>query len=190
MARLFIGVWLSAALREEVAQYLEIARQGSTGLKWTLPEQLHFTLKFLGDINEADIPRLTESLQELAAGIPSFTVTLGAPGYFPKAENLRIVWLGLREGGPALKRLANSVEALCVAAGFAPADHPFRPHLTLARIRRDQPVRISLPGAVFTNCLKVQAFWLIESRLTPTGPVYRSIAEFPLKNLEFKNSQG
>lgn len=182
MARLFIGVWLSPVLRDEVVNYMETIRKNSLGFKWTIPEQLHFTLKFLGEVTTADRNRLIVKLQEVADRTSEFTVALGAPGQFPNVGNPRIAWIGLSRGEAAMKNLANCVEAFCVAAGFAAADKPFRPHLTIARARPDCPLQLALaPDVVFDNSMKVQSFDLVESRLTSSGSVYRSVGQFPLK---------
>ncbi|HYH02571.1 MAG TPA: RNA 2',3'-cyclic phosphodiesterase [Bacillota bacterium] len=182
LARLFIGIWLNAALRDEVVRFVETVRQDICGFKWTPPEQLHFTLKFLGEVKPEDSVRLTANLREVAAQIGEFTLALGAPGCFPHAGKPRIVWLGLAQGGQAVRSLAASVEAVCVENGFPADDKPFRPHLTIARARPDCPFQINFPsGTGFEKAMIVQSFSLIESKLTPTGPIYQTVAEFPLK---------
>lgn len=181
MARLFVGVWLPAALRDDVIRFMNSAERSSRGFKWTRSEQLHFTLKFLGEVQEERINRLNQELAQVAEGVPPFCLALGKPGCFPNVHHPRIVWLGAELGGPELERLAVGVENATLRAGCAAADKPFVAHLTLAR-SKPGALQLVLPDeAKFENQGPIHSFCLIESQLTPTGSIYRTRAEFPLK---------
>lgn len=177
--RLFIGVWLSEAARDEALRYIEFIKPGIPGFKWSAPGQLHFTLRFLGETPPGEVSRLTAVLQETAAGFSPFELRLGEPGRFPERGKPRILWLGASRGGEELTELAGAVEAACLSLGFPAADKPFWPHLTIARAKEGNG-EARLPAAEFLgrSATLVTGFALIESILRPQGAVYREIAEF------------
>lgn len=177
--RLFIGVWLSQAMLDEVIQYINTAKRQIEGFKWSAPEQLHFTLKFLGEVEAERINSLTTALKEAAWERRPFELRLGEPGRFPERGMPRILWLGLSSGKTELQMLAGAVETACIRSGFSAEDRPFKPHLTIARAKVGQggskvpDLRVS-----WQSMTLVSGFTLIESRLQPQGAVYRRIQEF------------
>lgn len=177
--RLFIGVWLSEKMRDEVIQYINTAKQQIQGFKWTMPEQLHFTLKFLGEVEERRVSSLTKALDDEAKGKQPFELRLGEPGRFPERGIPRILWIGLSSGKNKLEMLAEMVEDAGIRSGFAAADKPFKPHLTVARAKEGQAgPKISDLEVFWQNVTLVSGFSLIESKLQPQGAVYRVVREF------------
>lgn len=177
--RLFIGVWLSEAVRSEVVQFIHMAKGQIPGFKWSTPEQLHFTLKFLGDTPEKEIGRLNEALQSITVGLKPFEIRLGKPGCFPERGDPRILWIGLAEGEKELGVLAGLVEVACAQAGFPAADRPFKPHLTLARAKEGQRgLKTFDPKVSWRSDSLVTGFSLVESKLQPRGAVYRRVKDF------------
>jgi 2'-5' RNA ligase len=177
--RLFIGVWLSETVRDEVAQFINRAKGQISECKWSAPEQLHFTLKFLGETPEKELHRLSEALKGVTVGLSSFELRLGKPGYFPERGNPRILWIGLSKGEKDLGHLAGLIEAACVQAGFPAADRPFKPHLTIARAKEGQRGLSTFnPAVAWQSETLVTGFSLIESKLRPGGAVYRNVREF------------
>jgi len=177
--RFFIGVWLSEKMRGEVVQYIATAKRQIPGFKWTAPEQLHFTLKFLGEVEERRVPSLTKALEDSAKGKQPFELRLGKPGRFPERGIPRILWIRLSSGKFELEMLAEAVEDACIQSGFAAADKPFKPHLTVARAKEEQ-VGPKVPDleVSWQNVTLVSGFSLIESKLQPQGAVYRVVREF------------
>lgn len=177
--RLFIGVWLSQASQYEVVNYINMAKQQIQGFKWTMPEQLHFTLKFLGEVEEKRVPSLTKALDDVVKGKQLFELRLGEPGRFPERGIPRILWIGLSSGKNKLEMLAETVEDVCIRSGFAAADKPFKPHLTVARAKEGQAgPKIPDLEVSWLNVTVVSGFSLIESKLQPQGAVYRVVREF------------
>src|SRR5512138_105243 len=112
--RLFIGAWLSPEMRRELAAEIERLRKNNSKFKWTQPENLHFTLKFLGEVEPVRLAALERDLNAVTIGVDSFRLLLGSPGCFPPKGEPRIVWIGLSAGANELKRLADQVEAACI----------------------------------------------------------------------------
>lgn len=178
--RLFVAVTLPDRLRAPLAA---IQADLPPSLRRTDPADAHLTLKFLGDAEPAPAARaVCEAVRE--AGVTPFEATLGGLGVFPSLDDVRVVWLGVRDGAEELTRLADAVEASTVAAGFDPRDHEeFTPHVTLARMsdaRGKARVRELVeetdpePGP-----FRVESVRLMES--TGGDPRYRTVERVPLE---------
>jgi len=135
--RLFIAIDISDEVRRTVAHYIEELsyRFPVTLVKWERPEKLHLTLKFLGSIDEALVNRVCEVVQRNPAKTPTFTIGISGTGAFPSSKSPRVLWLGVNEPTGNLKTLAQSLNTDCENVGFEAENRPFKPHLTLARIR-------------------------------------------------------
>lgn len=178
--RLFIGVWLSEAMRDEVVRYITSARKGSQGFKWSHPEQLHFTLKFLGEVEREKVPSLVRVLDTVATGKKPFELRLGKTGGFPEGGTPRILWIGLSSAQQDLELLAGVVDTACNSLGFPGEKRPFKPHLTIARAKDGRGDLIKAPDlkVSWQSITLVSGFSLIESRLEPQAAVYRIVRDF------------
>ena len=183
--RAFVAIDLAdkvrAALAREQAR-LKAACAHYRDIRWTRPEGLHLTLKFLGEIEKAQATSVVAALQGLG-GFDPFKAEVKGFGFFPDARRPRVFWVGL-QGPPALSELAAGVEAALEPLGFAPEHRPFKPHLTLARFDRPQSpatltaaINDSSVGSV--GQFEVSEFFLFESRLRPGGAEYLKLARFP-----------
>ena len=180
--RLFLAVFPPREVQQAVHAALGVARRPGDGVSWVKPDNLHFTLRFLGELGADGARRAGEAAVEAAAASRAFEVVLGAPGAFPNPRRARVIWLGLSRGGDELVRLAADLESALRRRGFDPADKPFAPHLTLGRVRANGAdwsaalAAASVEPARFT----VDRVGLIESTLSPKGSIYRSLVAAPL----------
>ncbi|WP_276258748.1 RNA 2',3'-cyclic phosphodiesterase [Haloglomus litoreum] len=182
--RLFVSVdldGLADAVREAQAPFRD-----QPGVDPTDPEQVHVTLKFLGDTDPNRLDELHEALAGAVADadVGPFEATFGGYGVFPSLDYISVVWLGVREGGAALTALHEAIEARTTDLGFDPEGHDFTPHATIARMRDarrkehvQQVVRERDPDVAR---LDVEEVRLTESTLTDDGPVYETVAAFGL----------
>ena len=178
--RLFVALWLPGPLSRAVSARLDELRRGSRGVRWVRPDQLHLTLKFLGETPSTELPELTSALAGVAAETRPFHLSLAPGGVFPPNGPPRVVWLGLTPEED-LAALAARVEEALAPLGHAPERRPFRAHLTLGRAE---------PGAVFdrgllgrpleTGPVMVERVSLVQSVLRPQGAVYTTLREWPL----------
>jgi RNA 2',3'-cyclic 3'-phosphodiesterase len=150
--------------------------------KWTRPEGIHLTLKFLGEISPKQVTQVTEALAGLGSFEP-FALQVKSLGFFPNARRPRVLWVGV-EAPPALGQLAHRVETAMNRLGFAAESRTFSPHLTLARfnISRPRPELVTLLEPKMELSLggfEVSEFFLFESRLSSCGAQYQKIARFP-----------
>lgn len=140
--RSFVAIALADPARSAVAEYLTTLRATRSGVAWSRPEQLHLTLKFLGNVSATQIPRLAERLRSVADRYPSFPLEVTGVGAFPSVIRPRTLWVGVV--APALSTLASAVDDACAAEGFAVERRPFHPHVTLGRVR--ERGRSAAPG--------------------------------------------
>jgi RNA 2',3'-cyclic 3'-phosphodiesterase len=180
--RLFLAIAPPLAIREGIHALSSSSRRDHPDLKWVASENYHFTLRFLGETAGAALPVLEEALAGALEGRPAFDLRLGALIGLPPGAGARVLALDLAEGGEPLTELAALIEDTLRSAGFPHEPRSFRAHLTLARSRRDD----RLPAGLVEAPTPLQPVWrprsveLIESRLHPRGPEYRTLREFPL----------
>lgn len=179
--RLFIGIPLTLEMKAEVGRFIEANRKYYSGYKWTVPENLHITLKFLGEVDPGKIDALCGQLQETTADLPQFSLALGRFGCFPNPRSPRVLWIGVTEGAEHLANLAGLVDAACVRLGFTAEDKPFRPHLTVARAGTNPfPAFAPDDHVNFGSQSIVHSYSLIESKLLRAGAQYQIIRNFML----------
>lgn len=185
--RLFLAVELDARAREAVATAIDRARDAAgdaaAALRWSVPDNLHLTLHFIGAFDAVRLPVLTDALGDTVA-VPPFEVSLGHLGVFPPRGPLRTLWIAVDDGRAPLAALHAALGARLVRAGVTLEARPFTPHLTLARARDRERRRLSglarqLSGlevlAGTPARWRVDRVTLINSDLSGPRPRYESI---------------
>ena len=149
------------------------------GHRWIAPDQLHVTLRFLGDASPAQREHAARNLAALAAETRCLLATVAGLQYWPSGRSPRVLVLDLDSVG-ALEALGAGVETRMRAAGFAPERRSFRAHLTLARIRSTRTCHPP-STAIEPLALAVDHVALVRSTLLPSGSVYDELARWPLR---------
>ena len=149
-------------------------------LKSVKPQNIHLTIRFLGDISPAMVDSIYEEMKQLS--FSPFTVELNGLGAFPKLTYPRVVWAGITKGADELRNVFGQLEPRLRGLGFKPDNKGFSPHLTIARVRtgrnkaelvkRIQELENYEFGAVKATCLRLK-----KSDLTPRGPIYSTLRE-------------
>lgn len=182
--RLFVSIDLDG-LTEEIATVQEHFADAS-GVRLTGPANVHVTLKFLGDVDEACVPNLVETIEEAVENmdVGPFRAEFGGLGAFPSEEYIRVLWVGVREGSTELTRLHEEIEERTVELGFDPEDHEFTPHATVARMDhaggKEQVQRVLRETDPTVGTLQVEEVRLTESVLMDDGPEYTTVERFGL----------
>ena len=146
---------------------------GTAAVRWVRPEQMHLTLRFLGDTPADRLPPLFVTLDGLTAGRAPFALHLNEVGCFPNMRRPRVVWVGLGGEEEKLVALVGGLEAALRPLGWPPEDKAFRAHLTLGRVKDERTVQgIDWSAAVPPLEGPVTAVHLVESQLRPEGSVY------------------
>jgi 2'-5' RNA ligase len=188
MIRAFIAVPASDEVRAVVTDVETRLRKSGASVKWVRPGNVHVTLKFLGNTPASDVEKLSGVLREALKETPSFEVTVGGVGTFPRGRGKpRVVWLGMESGKERLIETAGKVEDACAELGFEREKRPFAAHLTIGRVRRGSGRLSELAAAVegieFKPLqLKVDRVNLVRSRLSPEGPTYTVLESFSLEH--------
>jgi len=177
--RLFLAVFPPPEVQRAAAAVSDALRRPGDGVSWVKADNLHFTMRFLGELGESGAKRAAQAADRAAAKHRVFQATLGAPGAFPRPAKARVLWLGIEGGATELETLARDLEAELRAQGFDRADHKFTAHLTLGRVReRDQDWSDRLAAVrVEPLSFAVDRIRLIESTLSPKGSRYDTRAE-------------
>jgi 2'-5' RNA ligase len=177
VVRAFVALEIPADARQRIVDRLQPLRPRLPGLRWTAPESLHLTLRFLGDTRPGQVEGLAGDLAAAAAGCPAGLARLPGLGLFPERGAPRILWLGF-ELPDAIYDLQRACERAARAAGFEPERRPFAPHLTLGRWR-DRAPRPELPPCDLGE-LRLDRLVLFRSQLDPRGAVHTALRAFPL----------
>lgn len=184
--RTFIAIEIPDDIKKQMAETQRRLNTGDLDASWPRPEGIHLTLKFLGEIPESKVGDITKALELASEGVGRFRLEIAGMGAFPNARSPRVVWVGLTGDLDKLKTLQAAIEDSTVRVGLDREDKPFKPHLTLARIKyirsRDGWLRsfeqvkdVKLPG------FDVTAISLMKSELKRTGAVYTEMARVELK---------
>lgn len=179
--RAFIAVKIDAT--PPLRRILSLLGDMGRAVKVVNADQIHVTLKFLGDTDLALIPEVARVMSEVAADVPAFDAELTGLGAFPRPDRPSVIWAGL-SGAEPLVGMAESLESRLRNHGF-PAEHRrFVPHLTLARIKARPPRELADLLARHTatdfGTATIDAVELLQSDLTPQGPVYTRLSAVEL----------
>lgn len=177
MIRLFAAVPVPA----EIAAPLTRRQQGLDGARWRTVEQMHITLRFFGEIRE-DLARDLDAELSILGGGP-FAITLAGVGAFGEGPDINAIWAGVEES-PELRRLAKACETAARRTGLKPDTRNYRPHVTLAYLKRAEPDKVAA-WIQANNLLKSPPIWvdrfgLYSSFLASDGAQYRLEAEYSL----------
>ncbi|NLF24878.1 MAG: RNA 2',3'-cyclic phosphodiesterase [Deltaproteobacteria bacterium] len=179
--RLFVAVNLCDQVKAELLRLQEILLRRCPEIRPIAAAQMHLTLKFLGEVEDANLPAARSAMQHAALQNASFTARLCGCGCFPEKGRLRVVWVGLDAADGALTTLNQSLEECFEAGGFSREDRSFSAHITIGRARREGagPKVRNVVAGLEPKPLEqpVASISLIESRLEPAGPNYSVLAE-------------
>ena len=180
--RAFVAVQLPEEIQKELARRQAAFRGICRDARWTRPQGIHLTLKFLAEISDAQAREITSRLAAVAT-FEKFSVEIKGFGFFPDVRRPRVFWAGVT-ASTELGELARLVEDTLEKLGFAREQRAFSPHLTLARFRepRPQPELAQAAARLAETSLghfEVSEFFLYESRLTPQGAEYHKVARIP-----------
>ena len=178
--RLFLALELPPATANELHAAVAPIREAEPGLAWVPAPKLHLTLKFLGDADEAHVASLVAATDRVAARHRPFEMTLAGVGAFPNFRRPRVVWFGV-ESEPRLELLHHDVEVAVADAGFEMEGRPFRPHVTLARVReqllpeRSRALARAARAVSYSATSFVDRLTLFDSATAGSGAHYRRL---------------
>lgn len=178
--RTFIAIKLPDDVIERLREVQTRLKREGLDIKWVRPENIHLTLKFLGDIPSADVDAVGAAIDSAAAFFGPLTLSASGLGAFPSIKRPRVLWAGVSGDLEMLLRLQARLEAGLFEIGFEKENKPFKGHLTLGRIKgKVDPEAmidaISKHGGMTTRGFVADTLYLIKSELKPSGPVYTDL---------------
>lgn len=181
--RLFVAVFPPIEVRQAA---LHAARDAMRDLedrvRWTRLENVHLTLKFLGEVSDEKLKQVSAALREVCASHTPFDASLASIGAFPSERRARVVWAGTGAGSEELGVLAADVEAALESLGFGREGRAFVPHATLGRVR-GKPVGLELPAVVPGEPgFGVACIDVVKSTLAQRGSVYETLESLTLES--------
>ena len=185
--RLFVALSIPSEVRENIASLIYTLRRADSKPRWVNPENLHITLKFIGEVAEQSVSSICDALPTIRAAQP-LTLEFRNVGFFPNSRRPSVAWIGI-EAPPALASLASEINRLLKALGIQPETKPLVPHLTIARFKENR-----LSSALQAEIEKwrdhsfghftTTEIHLIESRLKSSGAEYTTLRSFHFAKTE------
>ncbi|MDD5455241.1 MAG: RNA 2',3'-cyclic phosphodiesterase [Candidatus Ratteibacteria bacterium] len=184
--RCFIAIPLPKYTHEELAKIQSQLKETKADVAWVKTDNIHLTLKFLGNVDETKIQLISQKLKDSLSKCVSFETDIGKLGAFPTLSNPRVIWIGIDKNEDKIKNLQKITEEILGPFGFEKETRPFHPHLTLGRVRDKKNIQKlteklkSLPLPQLKP-ITVDKIILFQSILKPTGAEYNTLNEFQLK---------
>jgi 2'-5' RNA ligase len=184
--RSFIAIKVPVPVIKRVSGLLEKLKRQDFPAKWTRPENMHLTLKFLGDVRSADMEPVCRAVADAAACFAPVLLGVRGVGVFPNVRNARVLWTGIFGDTDRLADLQQAIDAQLHGLGFEKDARRFTGHLTLGRLKG----RVNGHGLIdmmqqcadwISDEFTADAVYVIQSDLTPSGPVYTDLAEIRLQ---------
>ncbi|HDD57625.1 MAG TPA: RNA 2',3'-cyclic phosphodiesterase [Thermoplasmatales archaeon] len=169
---------------QSILEFMENLKRVPARLKIVEPENIHLTLKFLGNTGEEMLSEIEEIMKEAVKDISPFTMNVENVGVFPSESYIKIIWIGT-ENKRELISIADRLNEMLQSLGYKREKREFSPHITVARVKRtiDKKILLSLlkeyKGKHFGE-LKVDSIKLKKSVLTPSGAIYSTLKEVKL----------
>ena len=185
MIRSFIAIELPEETRQTLAAIQQELKRTGAGVRWVKPSSIHLTLKFLGNIHPGQVDDIAAVAAQVVRSEPVLTLRAGGLGGFPNQRKPRVIWIGMQGEVQRLSQIQARVENALEPLGFAREKRPYRPHLTIGRVKdrsRLQPLidaMATLDVPEF-NSFDADEIILYKSDLRPTGAIYTKLHCMPL----------
>jgi 2'-5' RNA ligase len=187
--RIFIAIELNEEMHNKLAAIQSKLKPAGADVKWVEPQNIHLTLKFLGETPPEKIEKIKNTLDAIAANTNTFNISLSQIGAFPNINSPRVIWVGIKDvGAPCnVTLLASEIENELAKLGFPKEDRPFSAHLTLGRVRSPKDrerlkEQITSSATLWRDfAMTVSTITLFQSTLTPKGPIYTALHKSNLK---------
>lgn len=190
--RTFIAVDIPGAVRSKIVKLQHELKQEREHISWAPAQNIHLTLKFLGDVEESILPHIIKELATVCAMQTPFDFEIKNLGFFPNPERARVLWVGIDSPGKHLAELAKKIESGLIQFGFSKENRKFNPHLTIGRVKsrlRNSFIEKVEEKFFFGGKIAAGEIAVIKSDLKPTGAIYTPLARIKLENISLKEGR-
>ncbi len=183
--RVFIAIEIDSEIKNKLSEYLSKLKRTGADVKWVSPENIHLTLKFIGYIEKEALINLNKIINDAVFSIEPFSVSIGNIGAFPSLNKPRVVFVCIQERGNNLLRIYEKLDKGVGQLGIKKKSKKYVGHITLGRVKSQKNIS-ELKNALnsgrecYFGSEKVTSLSLIQSKLTPTGPLYTRLNNFIL----------
>ena len=186
--RTFVAVEIPAEVKDRAGKLIAQLRAAGAKVKWVGPEAMHWTLKFLGDVDILETPQICQAVARAVEPLKPFDVGARGAGAFPDVQRPRTVWVGMGQGAEPMIEMHDRIDRELAKLGYRGENRRFRPHLTIGRVRASPPREIQELGrllaehADFESGLStVYEVVVFSSELGPDGPTHEPLGHAELK---------
>jgi len=181
--RSFIAIEVPEALQARMGELQQELKKFEPDIKWVRPGNIHLTLKFLGTVAQELLEKVSLAVSPAVQQAEPFDLRLHGLGGFPSSRNPRVIWAGIDQGREPISSLQNAIEKKTAALSFPSEGRPFKPHLTIGRVRslkgRGELGRaIEERQGVEIGIFQAKEIILFQSKLTPAGAIYAKLKTF------------
>jgi RNA 2',3'-cyclic 3'-phosphodiesterase len=185
LTRTFIAVPAAPQTRAAATRLISRLRPTAGDVRWTPADNLHWTLQFLGDVEDLEIPALCAAVAAAAAQIEPFELEARGAGAFPAADRPRTLWIGARQGRQEMQELQAAIENRLAELGYRGEGRRYVPHLTLGRVGRGADLRslaaeLTALADLDAGTMLVDEVIIFASQLTRQGSIHEPLAHAPL----------
>ncbi len=184
--RTFIAVEIDPAIRKATAALIEKLRPAGPDVKWVSPENLHLTVKFLGELDADDVAPVCAAVEKSVAETSPFTLEIRGAGAFPNLRRPQTIWVGAGQGDEQMADLVEHVEKALRPFGFRRESRRYRTHLTIGRVRSNARLGPDFPRVLGeladfqAGQMPVEELVIFSSNLQRGGPIYEAMGRAPL----------
>jgi 2'-5' RNA ligase len=184
--RAFIAIELPSDVKNQIARIQAELIRIPAQVSWTKAENVHLTLKFLGEIENRQVQPATQAVRAGCKGVKKFKISLKGVGGFPNLRQPRVIWIGTQTGAEEIISLQAKIDTELDKAGFPREGKKFRPHFTIGRIRVPKSIEKlaqALGSAEFQSAdIDILHLTVMKSQLSPGGSIYTALEKIELEN--------
>jgi 2'-5' RNA ligase len=184
--RSFIAIEVPEPLQARMGALQQELKKFEPDIKWVRPGNIHLTLKFLGTVPKEILEKVSLAVSPTVLQAEPFDLRLYGLGGFPSSRNPRVLWVGIDQGWQPISSLQKAIEEKTAALSFPSERRPFKPHLTIGRVRSLKgkgglPQAIEERQKVEIGAFRAKETILFQSKLTPAGAIYTKLKTFPMR---------
>lgn len=182
--RTFIAIELPERIKKKIEELQALLKKTNAFVSWVKPENIHVTLKFLGEVPEDKINEVFSATGKALEGSKKFTMSLKGMGVFPDFRRPRVIWIGAGSGEKELCNLANKIEEEMEKMGFPKEERKFSAHFTIGRVKSpkniDSLMELVKSTDFSTEEIEVNEVVVMKSQLHPAGAIYTPLKKMTL----------